>query len=88
MNFIEESNVLINIEIPSYSNLHRVLYKYFHIDKYSIHLLYHGQLLRGTFCTLTYNMQMMLVQSCHIWMAKLYTLNFIQYVKEIVKRCP
>ena len=40
------------------------------------------------FALLTYNMQMMLVQTCHIWMAKLSTLNFIQYVKEIVKRCP
>ena len=40
------------------------------------------------FALLTYNMQMLLVQSRHIWMAKLSTLNFVQYVKEIVKRCP
>ena len=37
------------------------------------------------FALLTCNMQMMLDQTCHIWMAKLSTLNFIQYVKEIVK---
>ena len=31
---MEEANVFINIQIPSHLNLHRVLYNYFHIDKY------------------------------------------------------
>ena len=38
-------------QIPSHLNLDLALYNYFHIDKYSSHSLYHGQLLRGTFCT-------------------------------------